>query len=114
MYNDSNVTRQHPRPCNLTATASPDNSAVPDRSRQLTPVPAMHISPPLLHPQGIIAGSSSGSDLSAGQVHMPPAAGADDSCPAYSPRGSFLGFDPLGFLNLRERDAHHDLAFHFF
>ncbi len=76
---------------------------------------ATHISPPLLHSQGVVVGSNSGGDSSTGQVHLSPAAGADDSSPAYSPRGTFLGcFDPLAFLNLRERDAHHDMAFQFF
>ena len=77
-------------------------------------MPPVHINSPPLHSQGVIVGSKTGGDLSADQVYMFPAAGADDSCPAYSPRGTLLGFDPLTFLNLRERDAHHDLAFQFF
>jgi hypothetical protein len=116
MYNDSNVTIQHPRPYHLTAIPSPDSSTVADRLSQLNhPMPAMNISPPLLHSQGFIVGSKSGGDPSTDQIYMFPPAGADDSCPpAYSPRETLLGFDPLGFLNLRERDAHHDLAFQLF
>ena len=116
MYNDSNVDTQHPRSYHLTAVASPDSSAVADRLSQLNhPMPAMHSSPPLLHSQGAVVGSKTGGYSSTDQVYMFPAAGGDDSCPpTYSPRGTFLGFDPLGFLNLRERDAHHDLAFQLF
>ncbi|KAH9046879.1 hypothetical protein EDB84DRAFT_1463952 [Lactarius hengduanensis] len=113
MYNDINAI-QHPRPYHLTAIVSPDSAAVADRSGQPNPIPAMHISPPQLHSQGVTVDSNSGGDSSTGQVHMSPAAGADDSSPTYSPRGTFLCFDPLGFLNLRERDAHHDMAFQFF
>ncbi|KAN0132053.1 hypothetical protein V8E53_010090 [Lactarius tabidus] len=114
VYNDANVTIQHPRPYHFTAIASPDISAVADRSSQLSFMPALHISPPLLHPQAAIVCPKSSSNSSAGQAHMPPAAVPEDSSPAFSPRGTFLGFDPLAFLNLRERDAHHDLAFQFF
>ena len=112
MYNDSNVTIQHPRPYHFTAIGSPDISAVADRSGQLGFMPTIHISPPLLHPQDAIVGPKAGGDSLTGQAHMPA---ADDSTSlAHSPKGAFLGFDPLAFLNLRERDAHHDLAFQFF
>ncbi|KAH9058813.1 hypothetical protein EDB87DRAFT_1739157 [Lactarius vividus] len=115
MYNDINAI-QHPRPYHLTAVVSPDSAAVADRSGQPNPIPAMHISPPQLHSQGVTVDSNSGGDSLTGQVDMSPAAGAgaDDSSPTYSPRGTFLCFDPLGFLNLRERDVHHDMAFQFF
>lgn len=114
MYNESNVTIQHPRPYHFAAIASPDISAVADRSSQFSYMPALHISPPLLHPQAAIVGPKSGRNSSIGQAHMSPTAVPEDSSPAFSPRGTFLGFDPLAFLNLRERDAHHDLAFQFF
>lgn len=75
-------------------------------------MPPIHISPPLLHPQGAIVDPKAGGDSLAGQAHMPAA--DDSTSPAYSPKGAFVGFDPLAFLNLRERDAHHDLTFQFF
>jgi hypothetical protein len=113
VYNDSNVTIQHPRPYHFTAIASPDLLAVADRSSQHSFMPALHISPPLLHSQGALVGPKAGG---ISLTHTPSVAVPDGSSPAFSPspRGTFLGFDPLAFLNLRERDAHHDLAFQFF
>ncbi|KAF8270252.1 hypothetical protein EI94DRAFT_801568 [Lactarius quietus] len=111
VYTDSNVTIQHPRPYHFSAIAAPDISAVTDRlgSSQLSFLQTNHISPPLLHSQSAMVGPKYGGDSSTG---MPV---AEDSNLAYSPKGPFLGFDPLGFLNLRaERDAHHDLALQYF
>ncbi len=119
-YDNFNATIQHPRPYHLTAMPSPDIAVVAGRASPLNfmPIPAVHISPPQHHSLSIIGGSSvvpgsadSRSEWAAGPAHMLATPGADDSCSAYSPRGTFLGFDPLGFL--RERDAVHNMASQF-